>query len=69
MIRVVESDTLKLVEAYAAEDVGMYLAGTAVSDGEFHEEPQLEEPKSPRGRTSSGKVGSHAHLKESGASR
>ena len=36
---------VKRLEAYPDEDVEMDLAGTAIHDDEFHEEPQLEETK------------------------
>ena len=36
---------MKRFEAYPAEDVEMDLAGTGVHDDDFHEEPQLEEPR------------------------
>ena len=45
MIRGVETDVVKRLEAHRAEDVEMDLTGTATPDEEFHEEPQLEEPK------------------------
>ena len=47
MIRGAGSDVVKRLEAYAAEDVEMDLAGTAIRDDEFHEEPHLEEAKVP----------------------
>ena len=47
MIRGAESDVVKRTEAYPAEDVKMDLAGTAIPDDEFHEEPRLEEAKVP----------------------
>ena len=47
MIRGVESDVVKRLEAYPAEDVEMELPGTAIPDDEFHEEPHLEEAKVP----------------------
>ena len=46
VIRGVESDVVKRLEAYPAEDVEMELPGTAIPDDEFHEEPHLEEAKS-----------------------
>ena len=42
-----ESDAVKRLEAYPAEDVVMDLARTAIPDDEFHEEPHLEEAKVP----------------------
>ena len=47
MIEGVESDAVKRLEAYPTEDVEMDLAGTAIPDDEFHEEPHLEEAKVP----------------------
>ena len=47
VIRGVESDVVKRLEAYPAEDVEMELPGTAIPDDEFHEEPHLEEAKVP----------------------
>ena len=47
MIRGVESDVVKRLEAYPAEDVEMDFAGTVTTDDEFHEEPHLEEAKVP----------------------
>ena len=47
MIRGVESDVVKRLEAHPAEDVEMDFAGTAVPDDEFHEEPHLEEANVP----------------------
>ena len=47
MIREAESDIVKRLEAYPAEDVEMDFAGTAIPDDEFHEEPHLEEAKVP----------------------
>ena len=47
LIRGVESDVVKRLEAYPAEDVEMELPGTAIPDDEFHEEPQHEEAKVP----------------------
>ena len=49
--REVESDAVKRLEAYPAEDVEMDLAGTAINDDEFHEEPHLEEAKVPEEET------------------
>ena len=43
MIRRVDSDAVKRLEAYPAEDVKMELAGTAIPDDEFHEEPHRED--------------------------
>ena len=42
-----ESDVVKRLEAYPAEDVVMELPRTAIPDDEFHEEPHLEEEKVP----------------------
>ena len=47
VIRRVESDAVKRLEAYPAEDVEMELPGTATPGDEFHEEPHLEEAKVP----------------------
>ena len=47
MIRGVESDAVKRLEACQSEDVKMDLFGTAIPDDEFHEEPHLEEAKVP----------------------
>ena len=47
MIRGVESDAVKRLEAYPAEDVEMELPGTAIPDDEFQEKPHLDEPKVP----------------------
>ena len=44
VFRGAESDAVKRLEAYPAEDVEMDLAGTAIPD-ESHEEPQPEETK------------------------
>ena len=43
MIRRAESDAVKRLEAYLAEDVEIDFAGTALPDDEFHEEPHFEE--------------------------
>ena len=42
-----ESDAVKRLEACPAEDVEMDLAGTAVPDDDFHDEPHVEEAKVP----------------------
>ena len=47
VIRGVESDVVKRLEAYPAEDVEMELPGTAIPDDDFHEEPHLEEANVP----------------------
>ena len=47
MIRGVESDVVKRLEAYPAEDVEMEFAGTPTTDDEFHEKPHLEEENVP----------------------
>ena len=45
VFRGAESDAVKRLEAYPAEDVEMDLQGTAIPDDESHEEPQTEETK------------------------
>ena len=45
VIRRVESDVVKRLEAYPTEDVEMDLPGKAIPDDEFHEEPHLEVAK------------------------
>ena len=47
VIRGVENDVVKRLEAYPAEDVEMELPGTAIPGDVFHEEPHLEEAKVP----------------------
>ena len=47
VIKGVESDVVKRLEVYPAEDVAMELPGTAIPDDEFHEELHLEEAKVP----------------------
>ena len=47
MIRGVESDVVKRLEAYPAEDVEIDFAGTAIPDDEFDEELHLEEAQDP----------------------
>ena len=47
MIRKAESDVVKRLEPYPAEDVEMDLAGTTIPDDEFQEGPHLEKAKVP----------------------
>ena len=44
LVRGAESDAARRFEAYPGEDAEMGLAGTAVPDDEFHEEPQPQQP-------------------------
>ena len=63
------SDAVKRLEAYPAEDVEMDLAGTAIPDDEFHEEPHLEEAKVPEEIPNAVRLAVMRVHKKSGASQ
>ena len=64
-----ESDAVRRFEAYPAEDVKMDLAGTALPDDEFHEEPQLEDLSVLEEGPNAVRLAVIAHPQESGASQ
>ena len=69
MIRGAESDAVKRQEAYPAENVDVDLIGTALPDGEFCEEPHLEEAQVPEEVPNGVRLGIMRVHKKTGSSK